>query len=147
MSRTVLLVEDGASDQKLALLAFKRCGIPADVVVAPDGAVALDYLFATGAHAGRDVMSQPQLVLLDLKLPKVGGLEVLERVRADPRTRAVPVVVLTASKEAQDLERSYALGANAYVRKPVDFVEFRETVAAIATFWLRINEISPPGRP
>lgn len=144
---TLLLVEDGRSDEKLALLAFKRAAVPVDPVVARDGAEALDYLFGTGAFVGRDATFQPSLILLDLKLPKLGGLEVLARIRADARTQAVPVVVLTASKEEQDLERSYALGANAYVRKPVDFVELREAAVAIATFWLRFNETAPPGRP
>src|SRR5258708_6900950 len=120
MNKTILLVEDNSSDEKLTLLAFKTCGVGNEIVVARDGAAALDYLLATGEHAGRDVSVTPTIVLLDLNLPKVGGLEVLERIRADERTKLLPVVVLTASKEEEDLVCAYSLGANAYVRKPVE---------------------------
>src|SRR5450432_4806860 len=124
MSKIILLIEDNASDEKLTLLAFKNCGVSNDVIVERDGAAALDYLFATGPHGGRDVNVLPTVVLLDLNLPKVDGLEVLRRIRADERTRLLPVVILTSSKEDEDIVRSFTLGANAYVRKPVDFTEF-----------------------
>jgi two-component system, response regulator len=140
MKQSILLVEDNASDEKLTVLAFKRCGVDCDVVVVRDGSEALEYLRGVGKHAGRDTNQQPALVLLDLKLPKVDGLEVLRQVRADERTRGVPVVVLTASKEEEDVSRSYALGANAYVRKPVEFAEFAEAAKTIGAFWLRLNE-------
>ncbi|HEY0477828.1 MAG TPA: response regulator [Kofleriaceae bacterium] len=143
MTKLILLVEDNVSDEKLALLALKRCGVPCEIAVARDGAEALDYLFATGAHAGRDPMAQPAVILLDLKLPRVGGLEVLRRIRAAPETRSLPVVILTASREDEDLARAYALGANAYLRKPVDFAEFAEATKALAAFWLRFNEPAP----
>ena len=143
MTKLILLVEDNSSDEKLALLAFKRCGVPNEIVVARDGADALDYLFATGKYAGRDPAAQPALILLDLKLPRISGLDVLQRIRATPETRLLPVVVLTASREDEDLTRSYALGANAYLRKPVDFVEFSEAARTLAAFWLRFNELAP----
>src|SRR5690606_16551490 len=119
-----LLVEDNASDEKLTRLAFQRSGVPSELVVVRDGAEALDWLFGTGRHEGRDLTLLPALVLLDLKMPRVGGLEVLRRIRSDPRTGVVPVVVLTASREDEDVLQSYARGANAYVRKSVDFAEF-----------------------
>jgi two-component system response regulator len=147
MTKLILLVEDNASDEKLALLAFKRCDVPHDIVVARDGADALDYVFATGNHAGRDPSARPALILLDLKLPRVSGHEVLQRIRAAPETRLLPVVVLTASREEEDVMRSYASGANAYIRKPVDFSEFSSAVKALGAFWLRFNETAPPGRP
>jgi two-component system response regulator len=143
MTKLILLVEDNVSDEKLALLALKRCGVPCEVDVAHDGAEALDYLFATGAHAGRDPMARPAVILLDLKLPRVGGLEVLRRIRAAPETQSLPVVILTASREDEDLARAYALGANAYLRKPVDFAEFADAAKALAAFWLRFNEPAP----
>ena len=145
-NKVILLVEDNASDEKLTVLAFKKCGISNEVVVVRDGAAALDYIFATGEHAGRDTSVPPTVVLLDLKLPKVDGLEVLRRIRADGRTKLLPVVVLTASKEEEDILRSYALGANAYVRKPVDFVEFAEAARTLGLFWLLLNEQPPPNR-
>jgi two-component system response regulator len=141
--KVILLVEDNADDEELALLAFKKSNIANQVVVARDGEEALDYLFGTGAHAGRDVRVLPQVALLDLKLPKVDGLEVLQRVRADPRTRRLPVVVLTSSKEEQDLVESYDLGANSYVRKPVDFAQFVESVRQLQLYWLVLNEAPP----
>jgi CheY-like chemotaxis protein len=116
MTKLILLVEDNASDEKLALLAFKRCGVACEIAVARDGADALDYLFATGAYHGRDRMALPALTLLDLKLPKISGLEVLRRIRAVPETRLLPIVVLTASRQDEDLTRAYSLGANAYLR-------------------------------
>ena len=146
MTKVILLVEDNASDEKLTLLAFKKCGIANDIVVARDGAAALDYFFGAGEQARRPL---PAVVLLDLKLPKVDGLEVLRRLRADERTRCLPVVVLTSSKEEEDVGRSYSLGANAYVRKPVDFAEFAQVARTLGLFWLLLNEPVParPGGP
>lgn len=146
MSQVILLVEDNASDEKLTLLAFKRCGVANEIVVVRDGAAALDYLFATGKHAGRDAGVQPTVVLLDLNLPKIDGLEVLRRIRADELTRLVPVVVLTASREEEDVLKSYSLGANAYVRKPVAFAEFAEVAKTLGLFWLLLNEPAPARR-
>jgi two-component system response regulator len=143
--KVILLVEDNPDDEELALLAFQRSNLANDVVVARDGVEALDYLFGTGTHAGRDVAALPQVVLLDLKLPKVDGLEVLRRVRADCRTRRLPVVVLTSSKEEEDRIGSYDLGANSYVRKPVEFERFVEAVNQLQLYWLVLNE-PPPGR-
>ena len=147
MSKQILLVEDNASDEKLTLRAFKQCGVANEVIVERDGAAALDYLFGTGAHAGRDTTSLPTVVLLDLKLPKIDGLEVLRRVRADERTSLLPVVILTSSREDEDLLRSYSLGANAYVRKPVEFAEFAQAAHTLGLFWLLWNEPAPPRRP
>jgi two-component system response regulator len=146
MTKLILLVEDNASDEKLALLAFKKCDVPHDIVVARDGADALDYVFATGKHAGRDPAARPDLILLDLKLPRVSGHEVLRRIRASPETQLLPVVVLTASREDEDVLRSYSFGANAYIRKPVDFSEFSNAVKALAAFWLKFNEAAPTVR-
>ncbi len=140
----ILLVEDNPDDVDLTLRALKRNNIMNEVVVAPDGVEALDYLFGTGAHAGRDTRAMPQVVLLDLKLPKIDGLEVLRRVRSDERTKLLPIVVLTSSKEQQDLVESYSLGANSYVRKPVDFNQFVEAVRQLGLYWLVLNE--PPPR-
>jgi len=146
MTKAILLVEDNVSDEKLTLLAFKTSGIANDVVVARDGAAALDYVFATGAHHGRDGSVLPTVILLDLKLPRIDGLEVLRRIRADERTKLIPVVVLTSSKEEEDVIRSYALGANAYVRKPVDFTEFVAAAKTLGLFWLLLNEPAPAPR-
>ncbi|MEO7329875.1 MAG: response regulator [Minicystis sp.] len=140
MNKTILLVEDNESDEKLTLLAFRGCGVANDVVVVRDGAEALDYLFAEGVHVSSVPRDLPAVVLLDVNLPRVGGHEVLRRLRADPRTGALPVVMLTSSKEEEDIARSYALGANAYVRKPVDFKEFAAAVKALGLFWLLLNE-------
>jgi len=147
MNKVILLVEDNASDEKLTVLAFKKCGISNEVVVTRDGAEALDYIFATGPHAGRDASQLPAVVLLDLMLPRIDGLEVLRRIRAEERTRLIPVIVLTASKEEEDVLRSYTLGANAYVRKPVEFVAFVEAAKTLGLFWLLLNEPPPVLRP
>jgi two-component system, response regulator len=132
-SKVILLVEDNPRDEALTLRALKKSNIVNDVVVARDGVEALDYLFGTGAHAGRDMSDMPQLVLLDLKLPKVDGLQVLRRMRGDERTRRLPVVVFTSSSEEEDLINSYNLGANSYVRKPVDFEHFLEAPSSWAS--------------
>ena len=145
MSNVVLLVEDNQTDEKLTLRAFKKCGIANDVVVVRDGAEALDYLFATGPYEGRDPSVLPTVVLLDLKLPRIDGAEVLRRIRANERTRTLPVVILTASREEADIDQGYSLGANAYVRKPVDFAEFSEAAKTLGLFWLLLNE-PPPKR-
>ena len=145
-NKVILLVEDNADDEKLTLRAFKKKNIANPVVVARDGVEALDYLFGAGAHAGRNVSDMPVVILLDLKLPKLDGLEVLKRVRADSRTKRVPVVVLTSSKEEQDLVASYDLGANSYIRKPVDFEKFVEVAGALALYWLLSNEPLPAPR-
>ena len=145
MEKIILLVEDNPSDEKLTLRGFKKSGVANEIVVVRDGAEALDYLFATGAHADRKAPALPAVVLLDLGLPRIGGLEVLQRVRVDPRTRLLPVVILTASKEDEDVARSYSLGANAYIRKPVDFTEFAAAARTLGLFWLLLNE--PPPAP
>ncbi|MBI2518509.1 MAG: response regulator [Opitutae bacterium] len=144
--KIILLVEDNPDDVKLALHAFKKCNIANQVVVVGDGVEALDYLFGTGAHAGRDTSVQPSLVLLDLKLPKLDGKEVLRRMRADPRTKLQPVVILTSSKEEQDVTRCYDLGANSYIRKPIDFDQFIEAVRQLGLYWLLLNEPPPEGK-
>lgn len=146
MSQTILLVEDNASDEKLTRLAFKSCGVANAVVVVRDGAAALDYLFATGAYVTRDVTALPRVILLDIKLPKIDGLDVLRRLRADPRTELVPVVILTSSKQDEDILRGYALGANAYIRKPVEFADFAAAAKTVGLFWLLLNE-PPPALP
>jgi len=145
MSKIILLVEDNASDEKLTILAFRQCGVANEIVVVRDGAEALDYLMLTGQHAGQAATVPPAVILLDLKLPRVGGLEVLRRIRADDRTRLLPVVVLTASNEDEDVIRSYSLGANAYVRKPVDFAQFLVAAKTLGLFWLLLNERAPAG--
>jgi CheY-like chemotaxis protein len=139
-NKVILLVEDNPDDEALTLRALKNNNIQNEVIVARDGVQALDYLFGTGAHAGRDISQQPTVTLLDLKLPKVDGLEVLRRVRSDERTSALPVVVLTSSKEEQDLITSYRLGCNSYVRKPVDFDEFLQAARQLGLYWLLLNE-------
>jgi two-component system, response regulator len=139
----ILLVEDNDDDIALTLRAFKKNNIKNAVVVARDGAEALDYLFATGPHSGRDRTDLPQVMLLDLKLPKIDGLEVLRRIRANEDTKTLPIVVLTSSKEEQDLIASYRLGCNSYVRKPVDFDEFVEAARQLGLYWLLLNEAPP----
>jgi two-component system response regulator len=139
----ILLVEDNDDDIALTLRAFKKNNIKNAVVVARDGADALDYLFATGPHSGRDRTDLPQVMLLDLKLPKIDGLEVLRRIRANEDTKTLPIVVLTSSKEEQDLIASYRLGCNSYVRKPVDFDEFVEAARQLGLYWLLLNEAPP----
>ncbi len=138
--RFILLVEDNPDDEALTLRALRKNHI-ANEVVARDGAEALDFLFGTGGHAGRDTSHTPQLILLDLKLPKLSGIEVLKRVRSDPRTRLLPVVVLTTSSEERDMIDSYSLGANSYVRKPVDFTQFTEAVRQLGLYWLVLNDL------
>jgi two-component system response regulator len=146
IDRTILLVEDNPNDEALTLRALKKNNIQDRVVVARDGAEALDYLFATGAFQGRDPSEVPRVVLLDLKLPKVDGLEVLRRLRANAQTQLLPVVILTSSNEERDLVAGYGSGANSYIRKPVDFTEFSETVRHLGNYWLHLNE-APPLRP
>jgi two-component system response regulator len=144
MSKVMLLVEDNPTDEKLTLRAFKKSGVVNEIAVVRDGAEALDYLFATGPYASRDPNVHPSVILLDLKLPRIDGLEVLRRIRANERTKHLPVVILTASKENEDIARGYSLGVNAYVRKPVDFAEFAEAVKTLGLFWLLLNETPPP---
>jgi two-component system response regulator len=144
LKKTILLVEDNPTDEKLTLLAFADCGVGNDVAVVRDGAQALDYLLPAGDGGGGPA-ALPAVVLLDLKLPKIDGLEVLRLVRANDRTRHLPVVILTSSREEEDIVKSYELGANAYVRKPVEFSAFAKAARAMGLFWLLLNE-GPPGR-
>ena len=141
----ILLVEDNPDDVELTLRSLRKNNIMNEVVVAGDGAEALDYLLGTGAHAGRDLSAMPAVILLDLKLPRIDGLEVLQRLRADERTKLLPVVILTSSKEEQDVINGYKLGANSYIRKPVDFTQFSEAVGQLGLYWLLLNE-SPPDK-
>ena len=143
--KIILFVDDNPDDEELTLLALKQSKILNEVVVARDGVEALDYLFATGKYAGRDPSCALQLILLDLKLPKLSGLQVLERLRADPRTELIPVVILTSSSEEEDVISSYRLGANSYVRKPVEFHRFADAVQQLGLYWLLLNE-APPSR-
>jgi len=142
-NKILLLVEDNPDDEALTLRALRKNNISNEVVVARDGVEALDFLFGTGAYAGRDVRIQPQLILLDLKLPKLDGLDVLRRLRAVEHTMLLPVVVLTSSKEEEDRMQSYRLGANSYIRKPVDFLQFIEAVRQLGLYWLVLNEPAP----
>ena len=146
-SQTILLVEDNPDDEALTLRAFKKSNIGNEIVVARDGAEALAYLFPGDGDGDRHDAPRPALILLDLNLPKVGGLEVLRRMQADARTRLIPVVVLTSSKLEEDILDSYRSGANAYVRKPVKFSEFAEAVRALGVFWLLLNEPAPSRAP
>ena len=143
-NRTILLVEDNPDDEELTLRALSRNNIGNHVVVVRDGQEAIDWLEGTGPHAGRDVTDTPALILLDLKLPKVDGLDVLRRLRANPYTAIVPVVILTSSKEERDRASGYRSGANSYVQKPVDFTEFVAAVRQLGMYWLMLNEPPPP---
>ena len=142
-SRAILLVEDDRSDEELTLRAFERHGVKTPVVVARDGAEALDYIFARGQHVGRDPRVLPRLILLDLQLPKVGGIEVLRQIRRDEITKFVPVVIFTSTHEDRDRLEAYALGANSYVRKPIEFPEFSEAIRQLGLYWLLLNRPPP----
>jgi two-component system, response regulator len=144
--KIILLVEDNADDEELMLRALRKSGVLNEIIVAHDGLEALNYLFGEGAYAGRDLRIMPQVVLLDLKLPKIDGLDVLRRLRADPRTDLLPVVILTSSNEEKDRITGYGLGANSYVRKPVDFNQFVESARQLGLYWLVLNEPAPRRR-
>ncbi len=139
----ILLVEDNPDDQTLTVRALKKANILNEIVVANNGEEALDYLFGTGAYADRDLSIIPEVILLDLRMPKIDGLEVLKRIRADERTKFLPVVILTSFLEERDLVESYKLGANSYIQKPVDFVEFAEAVQTLGVYWLALNVLRP----
>ena len=141
--RTILLVEDNADDEALTLRALNKNKVANEIVVVRDGAEALDYLFCRGKYEGRNPHELPQITLLDLKLPKVDGLEVLKQVRANPITKMLPIVILTSSNEEQDLVKAYTNGANSYVRKPVDFNEFVDAIGKLGLYWLILNEVPP----
>jgi len=145
-NKTILLVEDNPDDEDLTVRALRKNNVLNEVFVAHDGVEALDYLFAQGSHAGRDLRFMPQVILLDLKLPKLDGLGVLRRLRADDRTKFLPVVILTSSNEEKDRIDGYNLGANSYVRKPVDFNQFSEAARQLGLYWLVLNESAPPSR-
>jgi two-component system, response regulator len=144
--KIILLVEDNSDDELLTIRALRKNNISNEVVVARDGVEALDYLFGTGAYVGRNLSEMPQVVLLDLNLPKLDGLEVLRRVRADERTKLLPMVILTSSNEEADRINGYGLGANSYVRKPVDFNQFTEAARQLGLYWLVLNECPPTRR-
>lgn len=141
--KMILLVEDNPDDEELTLRALKQSRIANEIVVARDGREALDFLHGKGKYEGRDLERKPAVVLLDLKLPKIGGLEVLERMRADPASKLIPVVVLTSSSEDEDMLKSYRLGANSYVRKPVEFGAFANAVTQLGLYWMLLNETAP----
>ena len=145
MEKTILLVEDNPNDEELTLRALRKANIANEVAIARDGQEALDFLFGTGKYAGRELPTMPAVVLLDLKLPKLDGIDVLKRIRADPRTRLVPVVILSSSSEDEDMVRSYQSGANSYVRKPIEFSAFANAVTQLGMYWVLINQI-PPSR-
>jgi CheY-like chemotaxis protein len=142
-NRVILLVEDNPDDRELTLRAFAKSNVGNEIVAVSDGVEALDYLFGTGSYAGLPAPRPPAVILLDLKLPKIDGLEVLRRIRADVRTRFLPVVILTSSRDERDLVEGYRLGANSYVRKPVDFNEFLEATRQLGLYWLLCNEVPP----
>jgi len=141
--KVILLVEDNANDEALTLRSLKKANIMNKVLVARDGAEALDYIFARGTHSARDAMDLPEIVLLDLNLPKIGGLDVLRRIRTDEATKWLPVIILTSSKEERDLAAGYENGANSYVVKPVDFTQFSEAVRMLGLYWLLVNQRAP----
>lgn len=143
IDQVILLVEDNPRDEALTIRALKKTSITTDVVVAHDGVEALDYLFGTGIYGSRDVLDQPKLIMLDLKLPRVDGLQVLEKIRSSEHTRRLPVVIFTSSNEDEDLVRSYNLGVNSYVRKPIDFDQFLEATKQVALYWLSLNLSAP----
>ncbi|BAZ42930.1 response regulator receiver protein [Calothrix sp. NIES-4101] len=142
-NKIILLVEDNPDDETLAIRALKRNHISNDIIVAHDGVEALDFLFGSGMYVGRDTSIKPAVVLLDLKLPRVDGIEVLRRLRGDDRTKLLPVVILTTSNEEQDMLDSYSLGCNSYIRKPVDFIQFSEAIRQLGMYWLLMNEPPP----
>src|SRR5438105_15655128 len=144
ISKSILLVEDNPDDEALTLRALKKNHIVNEVIVAHDGVEALDYLFARGKHAGRNLTRMPAVILLDLKLPRIDGLEVLRQLRAEEHTKLLPVVILTSSNEEKDLINGYRLGSNSYIRKPVDFLQFTEAVRQLGLYWLMLNERPPP---
>jgi two-component system, response regulator len=144
-SNLIMIVEDNPDDEALTLRALRQHHIVNPVVVARDGVEALDWLFGQGPHDGRDTTVQPQLILLDLSMPRLSGIQVIEQIRADPRTRLIPVVILTSSRQEEDVVASYQAGANSYVRKPVDFREFAEAVKRLGTYWLLVNEAPTRG--
>ena len=146
LKKSILLIEDNQSDVELTIRAFEKCRIANELIVAEDGQEALDYLQGNGKWQGRDLSDLPALTLLDLKLPRVPGLEVLRRIRAEPRTRRMPVVILTSSKEEQDMAAGYDLGVNSYIRKPVDFTQFAAATEQIGLYWLLLNEVPPEVR-
>jgi len=143
--KMILLVEDNPDDEALTMRALKASKLANEIVITRDGNEALEFMFGTGKYEGRDLSHMPAVVLLDLKLPKVSGLEVLERLRADPRTKITPVVVLTSSSEDEDMLRSYRLGANSYVRKPVVFGKFADAVSQLGLYWMLLNQPPPKG--
>jgi len=141
-NQTILLVEDNPDDEELTLLAFRSNRIANPIIVVRDGAEALDFLFRTGKYAGRDIRTNPRMVLLDLKLPKIGGLDVLKRMRESPSTQSLPVVVLTTSNQDEDIVNSYRLGANSFIRKPVEYSKFSEAIKQLGMYWLLLNEVA-----
>ena len=143
--KMILLVEDNPDDEALTMRALKQSKLANEIVVTRDGQEAVEFLFGTGKYEGRDLSHMPTVILLDLKLPKLSGLEVLQQLRADPRTRLTPVVVLTSSSEDEDMMRSYQLGANSYVRKPVIFGRFADAVSQLGLYWMLLNEPPPTG--
>ncbi len=145
MEKIIMLVEDNPDDEELTLRALRKANIANEVFVARDGTEALDFLFGTGRHAGLKTLPLPAVVLLDLKLPKLNGIDVLKRMRADPRTQLIPVVVLTSSSEDEDMLKSYQSGANSYVRKPVEFSSFANAVTQLGMYWMLLNQV-PPSR-